>query len=83
VLWLVSHLNFKNLSVLIILKCVESDGRTEFGIRYMIFHFLVNVCVECFSLHGTFRSSPNGDTEVRVCFYSFMLLCPLLLSDFI
>ena len=68
----VLHLNLKNLSVLIILKCVRSNGRTAVGMRYMIFSFLVNVCVECFSLHGIFRSSPNGDTEGHVCSYAFM-----------
>ena len=60
--------------------CVRYNGRTEFGIQCMIFSFLVNVCVECFSLHGIFRSSLNGDTEVHVYFY---VTFPLSLCDFI
>ena len=71
-LLLILHLKLKNICVLIILKCVRSNGRTEFGMQYVIFSFLVNVFVECFSLHGIFRSSPNGDKEVYACFYAFM-----------
>jgi len=62
----------KPFCIIYILKCVRSNGRTEFGIQYVIFSFLVNVFVECFSLHAIFRSSPNGDKEVHVCIYAFM-----------
>jgi len=38
----------------------------------MIFGFLVNVSVECFSLRGIIRSSLNGDKEVHVYFYALV-----------
>jgi hypothetical protein len=42
---------FQNSFSINYLEMHDACGIFEFGIRYMIFSFLLNTCVKCFSLH--------------------------------